>query len=62
MSQKPSSADISETESGIIDPMVSKRPENNKSNKSKKQENLPKVVELGGVIKKLVNPVIPVNV
>ena len=26
-SQKPSSADISETESGIIDPLVSKRPE-----------------------------------
>ena len=25
-SQKPSSADISETESGIIDPLVSKRP------------------------------------
>ena len=27
-SQKPPSADISETESGIIDPLVSKRPEN----------------------------------
>ena len=27
-SQKPSSADISETESGIIDPLVSKQPEN----------------------------------
>ena len=26
-SQKPSSADISETKSGIIDPLVSKRPE-----------------------------------
>ena len=26
LSQKPSSADISETESGIIDPLVSKRP------------------------------------
>ena len=30
VSQKPSSADISETESGIIDPLVSKLPEKNK--------------------------------
>ena len=39
--QKPSSADISETESGIIDPLVSKQPEKI-SNKKKLQKNFKK--------------------
>ena len=33
-SQKPSSADISETESYIIDPLVSKQPETNSEHKN----------------------------
>ena len=40
--QKPSSADISETESGIIDPLVSKQPGKKSQIKTKLKKNISK--------------------
>ena len=44
-SQKPPSADISETESGIIDPLVSKQPEKNLNIKKYTTKNIKQITK-----------------